>query len=145
MNTGLRPGNGQKLAVAQVARELGYAQITANPTGFTTTPGDIAGLALTVFVGLRPILLDFFAPTTVIDSGAAARCVVTINEGATVFGRGETAAASTVIVSGQINSRIRLAPTPGWHTYKCVGLTNAGTAHIVCDPTYPCFFSITEL
>lgn len=123
--------------------ELGYAEITSDITTTNTSLVDIAGLATTVTVGARPIVIVVWAAlvTHTVDQGAI---TVTIHEGATELARGK------VNVSGANNGapmfvRSRKAPSAGAHTYKARwSITTAGTGTMFVNG-FPAHIQVIEV
>jgi hypothetical protein len=98
--------------------ELGYAEITAAPAGITAQAAtDIAGVAVTVTVGTRPIRVIGEVDNAA-NSIAGGAIQFSLREGNTQLAAitATSAAAGAVQPIGQFSRR--LAPTPGQHTYK---------------------------
>lgn len=123
-------------------RELGYAQITATSPNFSTAGSDIAGLSVTVNVGVRPILVRFFT-SGVTTASAGQYILLSIWEGATQL-------QASAVAPGQTNDfvhvygEVRLAPSAGSHTYKVRGVTETGNATVLAIPTQPAFIQVVE-
>lgn len=122
--------------------ELGYAQITSD---FTTAAGpvDAAGLSITVTVGARPIMLEFYSQG-LSNSAAGGYGSATLVEGSTVLQRGGFGGAANVTFPGTV--RVRLAPSPGSHTYKVqLAAVIAGTAKLQATADGPAFIRAFEV
>lgn len=116
------------------AVELGYAAITANFTT-ATTGADVTGLAITVTVGARPILLVMAG--TLASSAGAGVMIANLQEGATVIGQlapGPFAAGATF----PFWRAYRVAPSAGSHTYKVnIASFSAGTVTLSAAAANP--------
>lgn len=125
--------------------ELGYAEITANATSVTTIPTytDVAGLAITVTVGVRPIEIVFdCANVSNASTGAGA---IAIMEGSNILAGAFHNLGAGVGVP--LRRKIRLAPSAGSHTYK-IGLGRfaaAGTTSLFAQATNPASIQAVEL
>lgn len=101
--------------------EIAYAQRTTNVTvtsGTEATPDDL-GLSLgAVNYDGNPILLEFFCGG--VDNGL----IIQLWDGATFLCRW---ADLRSVTDGPIYARLRVAPTPGAHTYKAMGVRSTAS------------------
>jgi hypothetical protein len=134
------------LLVAGYGVELGYAEITSNPNpGITSVAPawqDIPGLVVPVVVGNRPIVVIFSGPR-VFNSGAF-RTDIGIREGVNDLQVGQLTSNAANDGSPMV-LRVRLAPTPGAHTYKISGrVSAASTGTIQAAATGPASIQVLE-
>lgn len=130
-------------AAAAGGAELGYAEITSNFVTTSLTAVDIPGLAVTVTVGAKPIMVEIGC-WVASHSVAGKSVVIDLLEGAVDTGSGFTTspAASSFVPLG---CKRRLAPAPGNHTYKAAAqVFAAGTGTIYASPAAPTFIRVTE-
>lgn len=122
--------------------ELGYAEITTTATA--TTEADVAGLAVTVTVGTRPILVKMGCGQ-LYNNNASGYAIVQLKEGATTLA-GWTWGTGVASVQSGYFREARLSPTAGSHTYK-VTLQGfiAGTTTISASSTQPAYIQVVEI
>ena len=125
--------------------ELGYAEITSDDT-VTTSEHDITGLAVTVTVATRPIVIYVSGPAIKNDTTGAA-FGFQIKEGATLLGNSTYGTnASTINIPYPVSRRIRLAPSAGTHTYKVTLFAAfAGTTTLSASSDSTCSIQVVEV
>lgn len=100
-------------------RELGYAEITSSfvqATAGGATVYDVPGLATTVTVGSHPIIVEAWAQSF-LSNTANAGPQLRLYEGTTILAI-TTVSLAQANLGGVVYVRVRLAPSPGEHTYK---------------------------
>lgn len=132
------------LRVPAGGQELGYAEVLNYSTVATsTTPGDAAGLAVTVTTGTRPIFVEAFMPSTAVN--AAGRSRMSILEGATVLQLGDSCSVASGLVTGCLCISVRLTPTAGSHTYKIqMATVIAASGSYTSGATFPAYIRVVE-
>lgn len=129
-------------------RELGYAEITSNPTATTsTTLADIPGLSVSVEKGSRPIMVRFGAGY-VNQLTASAGWEFAILEGSTPVAK--IVRSVNAVAEGQdIFREVRRSEDPGSYTYKIQWKTvGAGTLSMGADTgsSYgPAYIQVVEV
>lgn len=129
------------------AGELGYWQITSNFS--TAGTADVTGLAGTVTVGSRPIVVTVYSPecrTNQNDTRAFVYLVDTTSGGtvqqAICTGQGADVGAN------MLNLRARLAPAAGSRSYKVTLVRvdpGGGSAIVRASTTAPAYLHICEV
>lgn len=114
-----RPTTLSGYGITDYPRELGYAAITADLSTSSDTAVDAAGLSITITVGSRPIMVEFYTPE-LYNSVAAKRSIVEIydNTDAAIV---QLAIVTNTVTGGASAScflAARLAPAAGSRTYK---------------------------
>lgn len=121
---------------------LDSKKITSNFTQTGVGTSDVTGLALTVTVGDRPIVVEFGA-ASVFNSSGSGITVAAIMEGATQL------ATVTVSLTGlpfPATRRLVLNPSAGSHTYKiALGQIVTGNSTISASATDPAGISVIEV
>jgi hypothetical protein len=134
------PGN-------EAARELGYAQITADVTTTSTSLVDATGLSVTVTVGGRPIIVEFWTGEgrTTNTTDKRILCELYDATGSTQLSFGLI--TCPVTDSGDtLHVKARLTPAAGSRTYKVRFETiAAGTATIRASSASPAFIRVYEV
>lgn len=129
-------------------RELGYAEITANPTAITAVGSgsavDLTGLSITITVASRPILVEVYFATGS-NNTASSGGGIAIQEGSTLLQQcdmlGDAASERS-----HFRPAVRLAPSAGSHTYKATGYAIVGgTFSPLAGAQRPAFIRAVEL
>lgn len=120
---------------------LGHAQITSDFVRTGPGSSDVPGLAITVDVGVRPIIVEFGGLPA--SSSASGITLIQIIEGASQLA-GCGPALTTL--AWQQTRRVRQAPSPGSHTYK-ITLTQiiAGNGTLKATPADPAYIAAFEV
>ncbi|NUQ70403.1 MAG: hypothetical protein HUU17_06215 [Chthonomonadales bacterium] len=127
-----------------VGVELGYASITSSVTQTGAGTQDVAGLAVTVNVGARPIMVRFEAGA-ISNTSASGLTVVKIMEGATTLGSANLGLL-TANGSAPVSRSVRLAPSAGAHTYKInLGQFVTGNSSITAAADNPAYIQVVEV
>jgi hypothetical protein len=133
------PGN-------EAARELGYAQITADATTTSTSMVD-SGLSVAVTVGGRPIIVEFWTGEARTTDTVDKRTIVELYDstGSTTLAFGIVSDPATD--TGEcLHILARLTPAAGARTYKVRHRTvSAGTATIRASSASPAFIRVYEV
>lgn len=136
-------------------RALGYADITASPSGVTAvgvgSRVDLdSGLTITVTVGTRPITLEFWCGAAT-NNTANDGIGLAIVEGTIGGGAGTViASANYIVAAGALQSpvvvrRSNLSPSAGSHTYKIMAWAiTGGTASIAAAASQRAFIRAIE-
>lgn len=135
----------------QVARntnrgvELGYAETTSGTTSTTTnTYEDLSGLAVTVTVGSRPIVITAFL-ASVSHSASSGNILARIFEGTTALNT-SFFQSGTASIAGQVKVMARVAPSAGSHTYKVAWASQiAGTHTFTASSSVISFIQVIEV
>jgi hypothetical protein len=128
-------------------QELGYAQITADVTTTSTTMVDATGLSVSVQVGSRPVMVEFWTgegrTTDTVDKRIIVELYDTTASAALAFG----IVTCPVSDSGSdLSIRARLTPAVGARSYKVRFRTvAAGTATIRASSASPAFIRVYEV
>lgn len=122
---------------------LGYAEVTADQAGITTTNVDLTGLAVTINVPAgRTIKITAHVYTH--NTSAGAQNVIRINEGATGLMSSALVAGAVSTIEKQIIQRV-LTPTAGTHTYKLTADTNLGSMTAAANAARPNWILIEDI
>lgn len=137
--------NGTDWAPYGAGGQLGYAQITANQTGITTTETDITGLSVTVTAATNRrlrLLLGVHGGTAVANDELAWR----FREGATLL---REAFQNNPKTTGAFWFEMQhiFTPTAGSHTYKATITRQAGSGTITVygSATYPAYILCEDI
>ena len=127
--------------------ELGYTESTTLSFATTTTLADVTGMAVTVTVGTRPIIIEAYIPVSTVNAGGRSR--LAILESSTPLNLADTSQINASGTSGTINARARLGgasqPSAGSHTYKLQGAVVTATAGtLAAGATFPMFIRVVE-
>lgn len=128
--------------------ELGYAERTTDFTTASLTMADVTGLSVTVTVGTRPIVVEFFCSQVkhAVAGGLVAFQIV--DEAAAIIMSGFHS-SSAAGESDPVLLKRRLAPTAGTHTYKVQACTSgfgtAGTSTITGGTTNPSSIQVVQV
>ena len=123
----------------------GYAQVTANQTGITTSV-NLTGLTVTVTVGsgrrIRISGQGWFSSSVASDTGQ-----LLIQEGATVLNGGQVV---TPAGAGQLASTFVsaiLQPSAGAHTYKLTAARAGGSGSMTFNAgaTFPAYILVEDI
>lgn len=127
-------------------KELGYAEVTSSLTTTVTTDAnrvDASGLIITVTVGTRPIILEFYGWVwnTTLNSGVSIFLVENAagnSNNTPILQKANMISAGIASASIPFNLRARLAPSAGSHTYKVMfAAITSGTATIFGSSVAP--------
>jgi hypothetical protein len=132
-----------------VGVELGYAEITSNFAGTSTSLADVTGLSVTVSVGARPIIVRFQSNGVTESAGTFGGGVYLDQDGSSLGTMGIWVSQTTFAPA--ICER-RLNPSAGSHTYKIrYKQGTAGTLTIVAGlgnaegTNGPAFIQVVEV
>lgn len=132
-------------ALADDARELGYAERTSNQTGFTSE-ADLTGVSVTVDVPAnRKIRIIGQAQVNIRDTGT--QTMGHIKEDGVTVGRWARGRAN-VTTDPMLETGVRrLTPSAGVHTYKLTLERSAGTgsADVLADVDNPAFILVEDI
>ncbi len=122
--------------------ELGYAEY-ASPVAWQTdsigTEGDVTGLSMSVTIGVRPIVLEFWGH---VSGGSTWSPIVKLYEGATLLCTGTIPNGAELC---QLNVKKRLAPSVGTHIYKVRFTSSAAQqSTMVGTATNPAYLQAVE-
>jgi len=133
-------GTNSKLISVTPYGSIGYAQVTADQTGITTTETDLTGLSVAVTVPAgRTIKVTGRAYFTAFAGGCNG-ANFEIYEGATML---QIGGATGGLSSNGVVEQVILTPSTGSHTYKLKAYANAaGTMTMQAGATYPCFILV---
>ncbi len=120
---------------------LGYAQVTANQTGISTTT-DLAGLTVTVTVSSgRRIRITGVGRLN--QNTGTAQTVFAIQEGATVINLATIEAGASWTEAPVAMAIVQ--PTAGVHTYKLTLATGANTVDLLASATNPAWIMVEDI
>lgn len=121
---------------------IGYASVTANQTGITSSVTDLTSLSVAVTVGSSRMIwiVGSVEATQNTSTGNAA---LYIRESSTTLNfRNVTMSASTN--AGLYVVYFASAPSSGSHTYKLSMSTDAGTVDLKASSTQPAFIAVFD-
>jgi len=124
--------------------ELGYAEITSSPPNVGTVAADIPGLAVTVTVGARPIVIKFGCRGIQNGTANGGALLYMVEGAATILQYYDQLNNPAGIRFGAYFER-RLNPAAGTRTYKMSWVTGAGAASMFVGPDYPAWIQVVQV
>jgi hypothetical protein len=123
---------------------LGYAQVTANQAGITTTITDLTGLSVAVTVGTgRRIRITAQVPLRDAGSGSLTDTIY-IREGGTTLQEG-TIGNLAASEFNTAKASVVLTPSAGAHTYKLSAAAGTNTIDMVASATKVAFILVEDI